>query len=71
MMVRTTDISGWPTSKAKLTFRHYGEQYFLAQVWMASDATGFATPSSNAEKALRRQLGKAAKDVDLVAVNAR
>jgi len=71
MMVRTTDISGWSTSKAKLTFRHYGEQYFLAQVWMASDATGFATPNSNAEKALRRQLGKAAKDVDLVAVNAR
>jgi len=71
MMVRTVDIEGSSTSRAKLTFRHYGDQYFLAQVWMAAETTGMATPNSGAEKTLRRQLGKTAKDFDLVAVNAR
>ena len=71
MMVRTVDIEGSSTSRAKLTFRHYGEQYFLAQVWMAAETTGMATPNSGAEKTLQRQLGKTAKDFDLVAVNAR
>jgi hypothetical protein len=69
-MIHTTDISGWASSKAKLSFHHYGEQYFLAQVWMAGDSTGLAMPSSNAEKTLRRQLGKAAKNVEMIAVNA-
>jgi hypothetical protein len=69
-LIRTTDISGWANSKAKLSFRHYGEQYFLAQVWMAADPTGFALPNSSAEKTLRRQLGKAAKNAEMVAVNA-
>src|SRR5438093_8352086 len=43
MMVQTTDIEGWSTSKPKLTFRRYGDQYFLAQVWMAAESTGLAT----------------------------
>jgi len=70
-MVRTTDIIGWTNSKAKLTFRHYGDQYFLAQVWMASEANGLATPSSSSEKKLQRQLGQTGKSFDMVAVNAR
>jgi len=69
-MVQTSDVSGWANSKAKLAFRHYGNQYFLAQVWMASEATGLATPNSNLERKLRQQLGKAAKQVEMVAVNA-
>jgi hypothetical protein len=71
VMVRTTDIIGWSTAKAKLTFRHYGDTYFLAQVWMASDSTGLETPSSRAEQTLRRQTGKSGKIVELVAVNGR
>ena len=71
MMVRTVDIEGSSTSRAKLTFRHYGDQYFLAQVWMAAESTGLATPNSGAEKTLRREFGKAGKTYDVVAVNAR
>lgn len=71
MMVRTIDIEGSSPSRAKLTFRHYGDQYFLAQVWMAAESTGLATPSSGTEKTLRRQLGKAGKNYEVVAVNAR
>ncbi|HEY6802217.1 MAG TPA: hypothetical protein VI306_01440 [Pyrinomonadaceae bacterium] len=70
ILIRTTDVEGWAKSTARLTFRHYGSQYFLAQIWMASESTGFGTPNSSSEKNLRRQLGKAAKNVDLVAVNA-
>jgi pectate lyase len=69
-MVRTIDVEGWAKSTARLTFRHYGSQYFLAQVWMAAESNGFAAPNSSNEKNLRRQLGKTAKNVDLVAVNA-
>jgi len=71
VMTRTTDIIGWSTAGAKLTFRHYGAQYFLAQVWMESESTGLATPRSSSEKALQRQLGKAPTNYDVVAVNAR
>jgi hypothetical protein len=70
VMTRTIDISGWPNSKAKLTFRHYGNQYFLAQVWMVGDSTGLATPSSTAERTLKLQLGKVAKNVETISVNA-
>jgi len=70
-MTRTTDIIGWSTASAKLTFRHYGTRYFLAQVWMESESTGLATPRSSSEKKLERQMGKAATNYDVVAVNAR
>lgn len=68
MMVQTTDIVGWATAKGRLGFRHYGDRYFLAQVWMASESTGLAMPRSRAESLLRRQLGKANKNLDLVEV---
>ena len=70
-LVSTIDITGWSSSRAKLAFRHYSDQYFLAQVWMASEPTGFAAPKSSAEKTLQQQIGKARKNANLVAVNAR
>ncbi len=70
-LVHTTDIIGWASPRARLVFRHYNAQYFLAQVWMASEATGLSAPNSSAEKAVRRQVGASNKKADLVAVNAR
>ena len=29
-MIRTVDVEGWAASKAKISFRHYGDHYFLA-----------------------------------------
>jgi hypothetical protein len=71
IMVQTNDVVGWPTIKPKLTFRRYGHEYFLAQVWMAAESTGLATRNSNAEKSLQRQLGNGNKSYDVVALNAR
>jgi len=70
-MTRTTDINSWSTDSAKLTFRHYGARYFLAEVWMESESTGLAAPKSKSEKTLQRQLGRAPTNYDVVAVNAR
>ena len=70
VMIKTTDIQGQLSEKAKLTFRRYGDQYFLAHVWMAAESLGFDTPSSKAEKSLRRQLGNVAKNLDIVSVSA-
>ena len=70
-MVGTTDVIGRAHAKAKLTFRHYGDQYFLAQVWMAAESDGLATPSSSSERTLQRQLGQTGRTFETVAVNAR
>ena len=71
VIVKTTDIQGQSSEKAKLNFRRYGDQYFLAQVWMAAESSGFETPSSKAEKSLRRQLGNVAMNLQIVSVSAR
>jgi hypothetical protein len=70
VLLGTTDIIGWATSRAKLVFRRYDTQYFLAQVWMASESTGMSTPTSKGEKSVRKQLGIAKQKADVVAVNA-
>ena len=70
VLTQTTDIIGRSTDNAKLTFRHYGERYFLAQVWMASESNGLAAPSSSSEKSVQRQLGNKRNGYDTVAVNA-
>ena len=70
-MIQATDVIGVSTANAKLMFRHYGKEYFLAQVWMAAEATGLATPTSDSEKTISRHLGKASNKYDVVAVNAR
>lgn len=71
IMVLTNDVKGKSNANARVAFRHYGNQYFLAQVWMAAEPIGLATPHSKVEKHLQRQLGNGAKDYGMVAVNAR
>jgi len=68
-MIQTTDVEGWASSKAKLSFRHYGDRYFLAQVWMAGEATGLVAPTAKSEKTLRQQLGISNKNFGMVAIN--
>ena len=69
-MVLTKDITGGRAGNARIAFRRYGSQYFLAQVWMAADPAGLATSHSRTEKQLQRQLGSIAKHNETVAVNA-
>ena len=43
---------------AKLVFNHYGDQYFLAQVWTPADNTGLELPQSRSERSLARNNGQ-------------
>ena len=67
-MIRTVDVEGWAAPKAKMSFRHYGDRYFLAQVWMAGESTGLVAPTSKSEKAIRQQL-LSNKNFGTVAIN--
>jgi hypothetical protein len=61
-------------SKAMLVFRHYGDQYFLFQVWPAGATTGRQFPRSRSEREIQRNLarnlseGKMAESVTVVGV---
>jgi len=68
-MIRTSDVEGWASPKAKISFRHYSDRYFLAQVWMAGESTGLVAPTSKTEKAFRQQPGITNKNFAVVAIN--
>ncbi len=70
-LIATTDSVSRSTNNARLAFRQYGNQYFLAQVWMAGDATSLETNRSSAERAASKQLGMNEKSSLLVAVSAK
>jgi len=69
VMIRTVDVEGWAATKAKMSFRQYGGRYFLAQVWMAGEATGLVAPTSKTEKAIRQQFGLSNKNFGTVAIS--
>ena len=43
---------------ARLVFNHYGDQYYLAQVWTPADNTGLELLVSRNERALARNAGQ-------------
>lgn len=44
-----------PTSKGKLVFHRYGDQYFLSEVWPAGTTTGRAVAKSHTESDLEKK----------------
>jgi hypothetical protein len=51
-----------PSGSASLTFRQYGDHYFLATVFITGAAAGRELPASKAEKRLRSDLRARAAD---------
>lgn len=51
-------LSNVTRETAKLVFNHYGDQYFLAQVWTPADNTGLAVSESKTERSLARNNGQ-------------
>ncbi|MBV9957609.1 MAG: hypothetical protein JO360_04275 [Acidobacteria bacterium] len=51
-----------------LVFRRYGNQYFLAQVWLVGETTGRELAPSSKEKALENELAKNNEQVETVTV---
>ena len=54
-----------PRQQASLTFRRYGNTYFLAQVWMSGANEGRAMIKSKAERAAEHELAKNSSRSDL------
>ena len=52
-------VSGKAGSTTKLVFNKYGDQYFLAQVWMQGEETGAQLPRTSTENEL---MSKASRD---------
>ena len=55
----TGSVSGKPASETKLVFHKYGDEYFLAQIWVEGENTGRQFPRTHAEKEL---MSKASPD---------
>lgn len=55
------------TEQAKLVFRKYGDQYFLAEIWSVGTRSGHRLPVTGTE----RELNKRAANYEVVAVLAR
>jgi hypothetical protein len=51
-MILTREVSSKAAAETKLVFRKYGEQYFLAQIWVQGDETGVQLPKTRFEKEL-------------------
>jgi hypothetical protein len=51
-MILTGAVSSNPAAETKLVFRKYGDQYFLAQIWVEGDETGASLPKTRFEKEL-------------------
>ena len=67
-LVRTSSVIGKIQDNAKLVFYRYGDQYFLAQVWLASDTIGMQTPKSRSEKQMARELAANNREREAVAL---
>jgi hypothetical protein len=63
--------SGKPNGTAVLVFKHYGNRYFLSQVWMTADNTGLELPKSRSELTLARNLREPAPKQTAIALNPR
>ena len=60
-----------PQGTAMLVFKHYGDQYFLSQVWMPADNTGLGLPKSRSERTLARNIREPAPKQTAIALNPR
>jgi hypothetical protein len=57
--------SGTRAKRASLTFRRYGNTYYLAQVWLPGSAEGRETLKSKAERSIERELAKSSSKDNL------
>ena len=71
VMVRTNSVIGKMHDDAKLVFNRYGEQYFLAQVWLPSDPDGMEALKSRTEKQMARELAANKLTKETVAITAK
>ncbi|HKC65175.1 MAG TPA: hypothetical protein VKB86_16150 [Pyrinomonadaceae bacterium] len=57
--------------RARLVFNHYGDQYYLAQVWTPADDTGLQLLQSKTEQTVARRQAERKPEQTSVALNIR
>lgn len=62
--IQTEEVQQQP----KLVFRRYGDQYFLAEVWISGRSTGRGLPSSRKERSIAQEIAKHGANPEKVAV---
>jgi hypothetical protein len=67
-IVLTHPRNGKSEDGARLTFRRYGERYFLAQAWTGADSVGMEVSKSSAERAISKDLAETAPQTETVAL---
>lgn len=65
LMLTNTCRSLKVATKTKLVFHHYGDRYFLSQIWIAGKDSGRELPTSRREKEVARDFSM--REVVLVA----
>jgi hypothetical protein len=70
-LTRDADPKSQRAANARLVFHRYGDQYFLAAVWMDA-SQGHTLSASSRERSLRRELAQGSQQVapEMVTVNA-
>jgi hypothetical protein len=51
-MVLSRSVISKPAASTKLVFNKYGDQYFLAQIWIEGNETGVQLPKTRVEREL-------------------
>jgi len=69
VLIQTSNTIGKIQDNARLVFHRYGDQYFLAQAWMAADDTGMNVQKSRGEKDIQRRLAGTKTKPETVALN--
>jgi hypothetical protein len=62
--IQTVEIQ----QQSKLVFRRYGDQYFLAEVWISGRSIGRALPSTGKERSIAREIAKHGGNSEKVAI---
>lgn len=71
LFLQTSTTIGQVKDDARLVFRRYDDQYFLAQAWMPADSTGLMIPKSRREKELEHRSSGLKVRTATVALNTR
>ncbi|MBV9209282.1 MAG: hypothetical protein JOZ52_01565 [Acidobacteria bacterium] len=65
----TQDVqASQPKATSLLVFRRYGDQYFLAQVWLVGEKTGREFSKTDREKSLESEIAKNNTEMETVTV---
>ena len=70
-LVHMSWVQRKPANGSMLTFRRYGDKYYLAQAWIEGESEGLSAPKSSAERATQRELAGMKAQTETVSLRTR